>query len=236
MKKITETSWLASSPKSPLQKTVGSLLHDLNNPLTVLSARSFQLQQYAESANPDPQKLKDLSHSLSLVAEKLVQQVHLLKVAVKAPAQDALLTCKCQTLIQECLNIIQSQALEQPISWSLEDQTRDFEVKILPLHFQQLLLHLLLNAVQAVSGNPDAWIKLSSSVDGRFWTVRLENSSAAPKESHEGEIFEAFYTTKSQQAGLGLTLAKHLAQELGASLYRKSEYAHSCFEVQIPIF
>lgn len=231
--------WLEASPKAPLTKTVGSLLHDLNNPLTVLSARVFQLEQELESRTYNVQKLKDLCHSLSHVSEKFVQQVKLLKIAVKSPSQDALLTYQCHQLIQECLLIIQSQELALSVNWTYQDLTEGQEIKILPLHFQQLFLHLLLNAVQAASaqgGNQkESWIQITSKIHEDTWIVFVENSAPAPQEDYPDQIFEAFYTTKEGHSGLGLTLARHLSQKLNGKLERIKEHSHSVFRIQIPL-
>lgn len=75
---------------------------------------------------------------------------------------------------------------------------------------EQVIINLMLNAIDAVKTREDAYISLSAlEIEGKV-QVRIEdNGSGIPADLQE-QIFTPFFTTKKTGTGVGLTLSKQI--------------------------
>lgn len=55
------------------------IIHEINNPLTVIHARSFQLTQMVENNNINPEKINQIAESISATTDKIAQIVSSLR-------------------------------------------------------------------------------------------------------------------------------------------------------------
>lgn len=104
---------------------------------------------------------------------------------------------------------------------------------------QQVLLNLIINALQAMAGGGvlTVWTKLVEPDDGPPW-IRVEvgdTGSGIPIEEME-KIFTPFYTTKTQGTGLGLPICCQLMENNGGALRVDSQLGlGSCFSLELPV-
>jgi C4-dicarboxylate-specific signal transduction histidine kinase len=80
----------------------------------------------------------------------------------------------------------------------------------------QILVNLILNAIQASNGSPEVEIDVLAAGDD----VEVRVSDRGPGFDLEAidRIFDPFFTTKSEGTGLGLSISHDLARRLGARL------------------
>jgi signal transduction histidine kinase len=81
---------------------------------------------------------------------------------------------------------------------------------------RQLLLNLLLNAIEASPGG--GAIAVQGSLEGAQVVLRIaDGGSGFPAEILAGNV-EEFFSTKSSGAGLGLSICRRIVQEAGGDL------------------
>jgi signal transduction histidine kinase len=94
-----------------------------------------------------------------------------------------------------------------------------------------LLLNLLLNGVEAAG--PGGWVRIEWFGTAANWHVCVVDSGPGPPEHLVERLFEAFVTSKPEGVGLGLAVARQIAEAHGGTLaYRRDE--HTCFELILP--
>jgi signal transduction histidine kinase len=81
---------------------------------------------------------------------------------------------------------------------------------------KQVIINLLINAHDAVSGNGEIKIKTWHSEDRTYLAVEDNGSGISPEIIHN--IFNPFFTTKTRGTGLGLAVSKRIAKEHGGDL------------------
>lgn len=75
---------------------------------------------------------------------------------------------------------------------------------------EQVIINLMLNAIDAVKTREDAYISLSAlEIDGKV-QVRIEDNGAGIPVDLQEQIFTPFFTTKKTGTGVGLTLSKQI--------------------------
>ena len=99
----------------------------------------------------------------------------------------------------------------------------------------QVLLNLLLNAVQAIEGSGGAVLVEVAQQDG-LAAVRIRDSGKGIAAEDLPHIFRPFYTTKGHGTGLGLSLARRIVEDHGGRIQVESELEKgSTFTVLLPI-
>ena len=93
------------------------------------------------------------------------------------------------------------------------------------VQLQQVVLNLILNAVEAMSSVDDMARELSisteqSQADGVHVAVRDSGPGIDPE--HRERVFEAFYTTKSRGIGMGLSICRSLIDAHGGRLWAEA--------------
>jgi len=93
----------------------------------------------------------------------------------------------------------------------------DLAIEIDSAQVQGALLNLVLNAIDAM-GIPGT-VELSATRSGAFVRVDVQNSGSPIADTVLPRIFEPFYSTKPKGAGLGLAIARRVAQDHGGDLW-----------------
>ena len=103
-----------------------------------------------------------------------------------------------------------------------------------PNQINQVLLNLLLNAIQAMDKPGTIHVSLRCDGDRALITVADEGKGVAPE--NLSNIFRPFFTTKGHGTGLGLSLARRIVEAHGGSVGVRSEVGKGAqFEVRLPI-
>ena len=125
-------------------------------------------------------------------------------------------------LIQEVLALTSSEAVKTGVSvlTRLAEDAPVLEGDRVQL--QQVILNLVVNAVEAMSGASDGARELMISVEeaesgGVLVTVKDSGPGLAPESL--GRIFDAFYTTKPGGLGLGLSICRSIVEWHGGRLW-----------------
>ncbi|MDH5468630.1 MAG: ATP-binding protein [Candidatus Aminicenantes bacterium] len=119
--------------------------------------------------------------------------------------------------------LMQSHIAEKAVSFKTHIEPQGLELIADPELMEQVLINLLLNALQAVEGQKNAKIELSGSLDerGRIIIQVIDNGPGIPQENLE-KIFIPFFSTKEGGSGIGLSLSRQIMR-----LHKGSISVHS---------
>ncbi len=123
--------------------------------------------------------------------------------------------------------------LEQLMRAEIRDRGLDFrsdidpgslEITADPELIEQVLINLLLNAIQALDGREGGKVRLIGNLDGRGNTIIqvYDNGPGILKEVQD-RIFIPFFTTKQEGSGIGLSLSRQIMRLHNGSLSVQSQ-------------
>jgi signal transduction histidine kinase len=86
------------------------------------------------------------------------------------------------------------------------------------IQIEEVLLNLLQNAVDAVKDTDERRVRLSASVVDDVLMVSVQDTGPGMSQETCEHLFEAFYTTKPEGLGLGLSLCRSIVEAHGGRL------------------
>ncbi|MFB3815267.1 MAG: PAS domain-containing sensor histidine kinase [Terriglobales bacterium] len=99
----------------------------------------------------------------------------------------------------------------------------------------QVLLNLLLNAIQAIEHRGKVRLEVCSDHAG-FAVLKVSDTGKGIATEHLGNIFRPFFTTKGHGTGLGLSLARRIVEDHGGHIEVQSAPGHgSTFVIYLPL-
>jgi signal transduction histidine kinase len=105
------------------------------------------------------------------------------------------------------------------------------------VQLQQVLLNLILNAVEAM-GSVEARARellISTEQDHTGVLVAVRDSGPGIDATHLERVFEAFYTTKSSGVGMGLSICRSIIDAHGGRLWAEpNEPRGAVFQFTLP--
>ncbi|HEX8594560.1 MAG TPA: AAA family ATPase [Pseudomonas sp.] len=90
------------------------------------------------------------------------------------------------------------------------------------VQLQQVILNLIMNAVEAMSNVHDRPRRLSISCDtvnNEYVVVSVQDNGSGIAEEHVEQVFDAFYTTKDKGMGMGLAICKSIIEAHDGGLH-----------------
>ena len=197
-----------------------NLAHEINQPLTAIQANAEAAHQLLAGERPD---LKEVCAALDDIvadnkrAQAVIRRIrNLVKNVPPVPTRVDL-----NSVAAEAMKVVQADAASKGVAIHLE-----LESGLPPVHgdevqLQQVALNLILNAMEAVSQNQFpprlVTVKTSRDVEGSVSLWVSDTGAGVDRQSAE-RLFEAFFTTKPQGLGLGLSISRTIVEAHGGSL------------------
>jgi len=93
-----------------------------------------------------------------------------------------------------------------------------------PELIEQVLINLLLNAIDAVKGKENPRIEMRANMDERGYPriAIIDNGTGMVKEARE-KLFVPFFTTKKKGSGIGLSLSRQIMRLHGGGIAVETE-------------
>jgi PAS domain S-box-containing protein len=109
------------------------------------------------------------------------------------------------------------------------------QVMVDPEQLQQVILNLLLNAIQAMSRGGSIVLSTSVGAEGKEVQITVADTGRGIPPEHLSRIFDPFFTTKEGGTGLGLAVSDRLIRAQGGRIAVRSEPGKgSVFTVVLP--
>jgi len=115
------------------------------------------------------------------------------------------------TTVEHAVMLGRQQALAKSVAIELKKDPALPEVDHDSDQIHQVLLNLLLNALQAI--DKDGKIAVTIRQQGKTAVIEVADNGRGIAPEHLPNIFRPFYTTKGEGTGLGLSLARRIVEE-----------------------
>jgi two-component system, NtrC family, sensor histidine kinase PilS len=197
-----------------LGRLTASMAHEIRNPLAAVTQAADLLRE--EKRAEVQTRLTRIINDNSRRIERMVR--------------DVLALGRRDELMREPLPLaVFVNAILEEFSLRGEDEYAIFRVDIAPretlvidrAHLHQILSNLLLNARRYCSGQPGAIRIFASQAGGGRTALHVLDDGPGLDEKQRTHLFEPFFTTDPKGTGLGMYIARELAEANDASLEQR---------------
>ena len=197
--KILEQQLVRSQKMESIGTLAAGLAHEVGNPLTAISS----LVQVIERTSQD----EFAKEKLALINNQVVRITKIIRnlVDFSRPSMNIAKETDVNKVIQDALNIVQYGKRVKNIDFTL-----DLQEQLPPIHavsdqLTQVLINLLINAIDSLEGKPGKIAVRSFERDNAVQIEVRDNGKGILEDDRE-KIFEPFFTTKEVGKGTGLGL------------------------------
>ena len=206
IERLHRTQMSRAEHLSTLGELATGLAHEIRNPLAGIAGVVEIIGRDLPAASPARAVVKDVRQEIAQINRIITDLLETARPRLPKPRRGDL-----NTTIEHSVMLARQQALSKPITIDFEPNRQLPEVEHDSDQIHQVLLNLLLNAIQAIDGT--GFIKVDTLLNHDRVAIRVADTGRGISPDHLPNIFKPFYTTKGNGTGLGLSLAKRIVEE-----------------------
>lgn len=215
----------------------GAIAHELSQPLTSVLSNAQAAEFMMKNRHFDP--AAHLAIVLDIVSQARRATAMLAKIRKMLLPGSKITTCiSASELFNSVSSFLQHELDRQHIQLG---KTCEFDLFVQAdvVQIQQVLINLIMNAIEAVRNLPDErkCIHLSATPYlGKYVLFAVSDTGSGLPHNKHDEVFQAFFTTKEGGMGLGLNICKKIINAHNGQIWARSAYPHGAvLEFTLPL-
>jgi PAS domain S-box-containing protein len=213
-----------------------AIAHEVNQPLTaIVTNGNFSLRQL-EGASPNPDELRAAITEIvndGTRASAVVSRIR--GLLVKGTSRRTELDIN--EIIPQVIGLLRNELTRNRIYLRTELAPNLSRVQGDPVQLQQVLINLIMNAVEAMrlSAERPRQLRIRSAESADSVLVQVQDSGPGIGPEQAGRIFEPFFTTKAEGIGMGLAISRSIIESHGGQLSLGSDSQGALFQFTLPV-
>ncbi|MFN5395865.1 MAG: ATP-binding protein [Planctomycetota bacterium] len=209
-------STLQSEKLAAVGQTIANLSHHVKNILQGLRGGGYMVNEGLKSQNVDTIR------SGWEICEKIhgrIESLVLDMLTMSKERKPKLQSIDLVQLIQDVLAIAKTSATDAKVELTWQPAESIENVSVDPEGIHHALLNLVLNAIDATGGRPDAKVLVKATQDPTSTQIVIEDNGIGIPKSQLTTIFSLFESTKGNRGtGLGLPVSQKIVREHGGEI------------------
>ncbi len=195
----------------------GSLAHELNQPLTAILSNAQAALRFLAVQPPRLSAVSDILHDIASDTRRASEVIRGMRRLLRA-GEPEYVTLDINAVITDALRLVADDAVIRRARVDLALDPSVPYVRANAIQLQQVIMNLLMNALDAVESVPVEERRLgvdtTRTPEGRVEVRVVDRGPGASQEALD-QVFEPFFTTKSGGLGLGLYIARSIIEAHG---------------------
>jgi two-component system sensor kinase FixL len=197
-----------------------SLGHELNQPLTAIANNAAAARRFFDRGQIDSEILKQLLGDIAAASHRAGEVINVIRgLARKGKSTRTVLNLNA--LIADTLRLVRSDIVIRETTIVTEFDPGLPDVQAAPVQIQQVLLNLIMNALDAVRELPPAQRRVIISThreNGPWVEVSVRDFGPGLPAEGSDKVFDHFFSTKAEGMGMGLTIARSIVESHAGTL------------------
>lgn len=207
----SQKKMLRAEQLAALSQMAAGLAHEIRNPLTAMRSLVQMARQQGGGAALDNRDIEVLDTEI----ERLNELVQTFLDFARPPRLSRRLA-NISHIILRTVQLTKRRAERQEVQIDFDPPLSDIILNADPQQIQQVLLNLVLNAIDAQPNGGKVWIRLRSTarLTEEDWVEVLVGDAGPGIDSKWiDRIFDPFFSTKETGTGIGLAICRRIVEE-----------------------
>jgi two-component system, LuxR family, sensor histidine kinase DctS len=205
--------------------------HEINNPLQVMRNLGTLLRESAMPVNSQARLLDKMDRAVS----RITSIVAALRSFARDGHADPAALVNVKELVTEVVDLVRTVRPKDDAQILIGEMSDQLLVECRETEIGQVLLNLVLNALDAIRDSNERWIRIEVAEVGEDAEFSVTDSGTGIPPDLVDKIMLPFFTTKTGTGtGLGLSISRSIVERYGGSLAVDLTSAQTRFVVRIP--
>lgn len=217
-----EASLVESERLNAVRLLAAGVAHEIGNPLNALTIHLQLLDREVKKYNQhsNQQALLELVDVARTEVSRLDLIITQFLKAIR-PSKPNLIKTQVNNVIKDTLTLLKQEIENRGAHVELECSADLPALRLDKDQIKQAFFNIIKNALQAM---PDGGLlRITAAASDRFLAVAFRDNGSGISPEDIGQIFEPYYTTKSEGSGIGLMIVQRIIQDHGGRIDVHSE-------------
>ena len=217
----SETELAHATRVSTLGELTASIAHEVSQPLGAMALNATAGLRFLDRENPDLGEVREALRAIIMDGNRgndVIRRVR--ELAKKTDLQK--MPLDINDVIEEVMLIFRQEALSHGVSLRQELASALPQVLGDRVQLQQVIMNLLMNGIQATSAvtgrRHELRIRTQKHGPDRI-LVAVEDSGTGIEPQNMDRLFSAFFTTKPNGLGIGLSICRSIVEQHGGDIW-----------------
>jgi len=214
-----------------------SIAHELNQPLGSILTNAETAELMLSANTPDINEVRQILADIRRDDQRASEVIRRLRSVLKKTPFE-IRDIALNGTVREALGLVKAVADGRRIALTYTPLTTDLHVRGDPVQLQQVILNLIINAMDAVT-DADAGrreISVSTLRAGNQAEIRITDTGPGIAAADLAKVFDPFFTTKPQGMGMGLAIVKTIIEAHHGEIVAANHAAGGAqFTMRLPI-
>jgi two-component system C4-dicarboxylate transport sensor histidine kinase DctB len=213
-----QDSLVHTAKLAALGRMSAAIVHEVSQPLSALDTRLAAAGLHAER-NAKVEVQRNLTSARDLL-QRMQRTVKHLKTFSSRRDAAAPEPVDVNQAIEAAIEIVLPRAREHGVEIVYRHDAALPVISGNSIRLEQVLINLLLNAVDASAGGEESQIQVAAEQRGKMLRISVSDAGSGITPEARQRLFEPFFTTKTtgEGLGLGLSISKTIIEEFGGKL------------------
>lgn len=205
-----------------LGSMAAGIAHEIRNPMAAIFTTIQHVENKLDNRSPHKYALQNVTKELDRI-EFLIREL----LNAMNPIPLHIVKVDIMDLLERSLFFVRRKAIEMNVKVKFKLKGERTFAKVDPNRLMQVFLNVMINSVEAISGQGKIQIEVKKTRDknkkGHNFEILFSDSGSGISPSIMTKIFDPFFTTKNSGTGLGLTVSHKIIQDHNGFIEMDSE-------------
>lgn len=224
---------LGKAKFSELGLMSAGIAHEINNPISIINARSTQLMRLCKKKGSHDEILKGLEQIL-YTSERIARTVRGIRDFIYQDSQQYEDEISLKEIFDNVLVFCSQRLKNHGIELRLFN-IHEIRLSGHRVQFEQAFLNMINNSLDAIDNLPEKWIEITAFEGSDTVQIYFKDSGHGIPDDIADEMMKPFFTTKkSKGTGLGLALVRGIAEGHQGTLMYIKNAENTTFMLELP--
>jgi C4-dicarboxylate-specific signal transduction histidine kinase len=221
-----------------LGELTASIAHEVSQPLAAITAHGEAGLRWLRRDTPN---LDEACHAFEAMVGNARRSSEIIRRirALASKSEPTFMPLGINGLVVETIDLIDREVTKYGATVRLDLTPRELTVNGDRVQLQQVLINLAVNGLQAMSAIDDRprMLRIQTRIDDKpRVAISVEDSGVGMSPDIASNLFSAFFTTKTEGMGLGLSICRSIIEAHGGSISCVSPSTHGArMQIELPV-